>query len=407
MVLIDAYDILLFPSFREIASRFLSHFHHPIVFSAERSLWPDQALAALYPQCSSLCARSPLFSFHSFPLFNSCCATSLFALPVVVESLSPCFPKCSSPCSISIVSPMQSHPSVASSPSLFLLRYKQFVRAAAGDGLAFLNSGAIIGRAWALRYMLDQVLAAGAVALCGPDDQRSFHRFFLEHPNLATLDVDGILFQTLHFLTQPVTVHADGQLRLPPAALSSPRSKSSTGDQVEHPKLYANLQATPCLAHGNGGDGKYAFRRLLDGWERALRQAQSVEVQPPPFAVGISLYGAGDLVGAEKAFTEATESKLEEDQILDSLYNLGVVRQEQGQLLPALDAYRRALALDPGHRRSQLNSAVVLYSLGRTTEASSIVDGVLKSDPENEHARQLQVAFIQQKKGLRVTGSME
>ena len=49
LLLIDAYDVLLFPSTHTIGRTFREHFSHPIVFSAERSMWPDVGLIPMYP----------------------------------------------------------------------------------------------------------------------------------------------------------------------------------------------------------------------------------------------------------------------------------------------------------------------------------------------------------------------
>jgi hypothetical protein len=63
-------------------------------------------------------------------------------------------------------------------------------------------------------------------------------------------------------------------------------------------------QKEPCAIHGNGGDGKAAYVRLVEGWKHAVEHKTSIAVSPPPFSTGIALYNKGDLDGAEKAFRE-------------------------------------------------------------------------------------------------------
>jgi tetratricopeptide (TPR) repeat protein len=62
------------------------------------------------------------------------------------------------------------------------------------------------------------------------------------------------------------------------------------------------------------------------------------------YALGASLYGAGDLEGAERAFLAALA--VEPDH-LKSLYSLAVVFEKRGSTEQAKERFRRYLALDP------------------------------------------------------------
>lgn len=51
-------------------------------------------------------------------------------------------------------------------------------------------------------------------------------------------------------------------------------------------------------------------------------------------------------------------------------------------LIPALEAYREAVALDPSLKKAQFNMAVVLDRLGRTEEAEPIFEQIRRSEAE-------------------------
>lgn len=252
--LVDAYDVLALPAAGELTERF-ERAGKPLLFAAERSLWPDEALQALYPDAPAEAAPAEAASAAS----GAPAAASRTA-----ASISP---------------------------------------------VRFLNSGTVVGRAWALRFMLRTVRSYGALSLCGPDDQRAFHRFFLAHRRLVALDYGQRAFQTLHFLREPLRVDGRGQVWMGAVGSSS----------------------APCLVHGNGGDGKRAFARVVKGWAEALRTGKPTLVQPPPFALGILRFREGDAEGAAAAFRDGAASEEEPLLRLDCAYNLGVALTELGR----------------------------------------------------------------------------
>ena len=83
--------------------------------------------------------------------------------------------------------------------------------------------------------------------------------------------------------------------------------------------------------HGNGGDGKRAFARVVKGWAEAMGTGAATLVRPPPFALGILLFREGDVEGAAAAFREGARSEEEPPLRLDCAYNLGVALTELGR----------------------------------------------------------------------------
>ena len=169
--------------------------------------------------------------------------------------------------------------------------------------------------------MLGRLQRMGALTRCGPDDQRGFHKFFLENPELCALDYRGELFATLHFLTKPMHVHPGGHVLVGRApsrdeslALADGAGEAEggggRGGKAQLPReAWARV---PCAVHGNGGDGKSAYARLVRGWAEATEGGaraeggrSSVRVDPPSFSAGIALYTQGDLQGAETHFRVA------------------------------------------------------------------------------------------------------
>ncbi|HEX2165452.1 MAG TPA: tetratricopeptide repeat protein, partial [Thermoanaerobaculia bacterium] len=66
--------------------------------------------------------------------------------------------------------------------------------------------------------------------------------------------------------------------------------------------------------------------------------------------------------------------------------NLGIARDEQGDAAGAEDAYRRALALDPGYWQARLNLGIALARAGRAGEAREALDAVVAAVPAQPDA---------------------
>jgi TolA-binding protein len=375
--LVDAYDVLLSPAAAELGERFLAleeETGKSVLFAAERTLWPDAALGALYPPSQPTLRKNEGNSGDSSSDSSSSSGVA--------------------------------HP------------------------LRFLNSGTVVGRAWALKYVLESVGVLGALSACGPDDQRAFHTVMLQHPQLIGLDYDGVVFQTLHFLTSPLAVESNGQVVVAVDGNGNGDDENDVDGNGRYSSKLSRVQRQewqkrPCAVHGNGGDGKPAFARLVSGWQAALaagdaneaaeggstntvRDAQhssrsssktaaaaaAVSVEPPPFSSGIAFYQAGDLNRAEVAFRKALASPLEPAQQIDSAYNLGVVLTELGKLGEAEEVYHQhALRLNPTHEGSLLNAAALRSHAGDGVGANALLDRCLRAHPDSNEARQLQAKF--------------
>ena len=111
----------------------------------------------------------------------------------------------------------------------------------------YVNSGTLAGSAQALTTLLKAIGAQGAPATCGPDDQRAFHRAFLEGVEgvAMAVDYDELLFHTLHGELRDLYVSEGGQLEVRTA---------------KHP--------TPAATHGNAGDGKQLIKMAFDAWQK-------------------------------------------------------------------------------------------------------------------------------------------
>ena len=336
VVLIDAYDVLLGASAGSIGERFRAVYpKHGVVFAAERSLWPDAALEPAYP------------------------------LPPTIDP--------------STLAEMLKSKGQAKSGARSLKSKKapqgwDWSSTTTGRP-RYLNSGTIIGYRWAVEYMLATLrLNYGAVALCGPDDQRSFHRFFLEHRHLVTLDYHTVLFQTLHMLYESVTVDSGGDIIF---GAGDALSGGSAETFAARNQLNDWIQ-TPCAVHGNGGDGKSYYDRLSLAWRRVQRSGGSeVEVvEPLKTTEAKFLYLSGDLEGAAAAYAIAGETiSLPLFDRAESVYNLAVVRAELGEFDEATKAYRKALNLLPDNIDAMLNLAILISGMDPKARPAVPPDG--------------------------------
>ncbi len=102
-----------------------------------------------------------------------------------------------------------------------------------------------------------------------------------------------------------------------------------------------------------------------------VEQANALRARFPQVAIVERLLGAGQigmgrLAEAEAAFARALAIEPGDAQ---TLFNHGVVLQEQGRLDQAVDAYRRSLAIQPGQPAARFNLGNALLALGRADEA--------------------------------------
>jgi tetratricopeptide (TPR) repeat protein len=74
--------------------------------------------------------------------------------------------------------------------------------------------------------------------------------------------------------------------------------------------------------------------------------------------------------------------------------NLGAVRAQLGDFDGALDAYRQALALNPGVARLHLNIGIAHVRRGRFVEALAALDRFLAAEPANMQGRELRALCL-------------
>jgi predicted TPR repeat methyltransferase len=63
--------------------------------------------------------------------------------------------------------------------------------------------------------------------------------------------------------------------------------------------------------------------------------------------------------------------------------NLGIIFQEDGQLEAAIDAYRRAIAIDPSHANAHSNLGVLLRATGKPSEAEAAYRTAIQLNPDH------------------------
>ncbi|KAJ1454186.1 hypothetical protein M885DRAFT_522368 [Pelagophyceae sp. CCMP2097] len=233
----------------------------------------------------------------------------------------------------------------------------------------YVNSGTIAATAGSLLRLLRSVAAYGAATMCGPDDQRAFHRAFLSNSAELKLvvDTEATLFHTLHRELRAMSVDAAGQLHV------------AAAPQAERP-------TSPCLSHGNAGDGKAFYTEVVAARRSAVSTTAAVEVAPPLFVHGLELWRRGHVAEAEAAWREyvaARNSDCGAPFMAQTFYSLGVLAGKDDPKT-ALQHYASALACEPTHVDSTANSAISLTQLGRHAEAVVFIERAVALDPNSD-----------------------
>jgi hypothetical protein len=166
VMFLDAFDTLLLPCGSRLIADFLA-FGTPIVFGAEIGCWPDRHLRSRYPPSPTRAQR-----------------------------------------------PGDARIAVLRPPPPFSSPFR------------FLNSGAFVGYAGAIREALEELDSRP-----DDDDQRLFTRYFLDHPERVSLDSGAVIFQNL-FGVGPGDLVVE---RADPVRVKSRITLSE-----------------PCVLHGNG-----------------------------------------------------------------------------------------------------------------------------------------------------------
>jgi predicted O-linked N-acetylglucosamine transferase (SPINDLY family) len=110
--------------------------------------------------------------------------------------------------------------------------------------------------------------------------------------------------------------------------------------------------------------------------QAVLHQARSIDARPPQlhFALGLCSLSAGDPAGAVTAFELALARN---PRFPDALNNLGVAHDRLGRLEAAIDCFRRASDLHPGHADAQRNLDQVL---ARRSDEAAVEQVALGAD---------------------------
>ncbi|KAJ1428552.1 hypothetical protein B484DRAFT_449782 [Ochromonadaceae sp. CCMP2298] len=190
VLLMDAYDVLLFPHIQRAALE-LSTAPSPIVFCAERGIYPEISLAHLY-QRGAYSQVTPSYSTTS-----------------------------------------EGHPSSLG---------------ASYDSQKFLNSGCILGRGAQMRQLLAYT---HTLARTVRDDQQIMVRYMLEHPEAVSLDAGNRLFKTnfkLNAANNDLSLTFDLTLSLSPA----PNTPSDTDSSEASPPQPRPLGLLHCNNRNSG-----------------------------------------------------------------------------------------------------------------------------------------------------------
>lgn len=95
---------------------------------------------------------------------------------------------------------------------------------------------------------------------------------------------------------------------------------------------------------------------------------------------GENLYAKGDVGGALDAFIKAIEIN---PAFATAYNNLGVLYWQAGEVEKAVDHFVRAVEIDPNDRDTVLNCANVFQSLGKVEDAKKIYSSYLERNPDD------------------------
>ena len=140
-----------------------------------------------------------------------------------------------------------------------------------------------------------------------------------------------------------------------------------------------------------------ACARALDDPRRAERYARHAVVIAPDNAaswnnLGILLQQQGNRVQALQAYGRALALN---PAYADAHYNLALLHQQSGALEAALASHRQALALAPTHAGASANLGVVLEALGRFDEAQQQLGNAVAIDPRDAAVLQRRADILQ------------
>lgn len=102
----------------------------------------------------------------------------------------------------------------------------------------------------------------------------------------------------------------------------------------------------------------------------------------------IAAQNANQLTRATRVYREALAA---DPLAFNAAYGLGMTCKRLGQRAEALEAFKRAATLNPGHQDSYLEAAELAFGLRRYEEAAKILDGAIARNPRNAASAELMV----------------
>jgi choline-sulfatase len=142
-------------------------------------------------------------------------------------------------------------------------------------------------------------------------------------------------------------------------------------------------------AAGKPDQAALAYRRFLELAVTAKRSPADLALGW--FNLGGALAEAGDRAGAVDAYRRAVAVDPASE---DAWFNLGVTLAESGSIREAAEAFGRTVALDPLNAEAQLNLGLAQNLLGEQAGAVSAFEAALRSDPTHAGAS-LQMARLE------------
>jgi len=104
------------------------------------------------------------------------------------------------------------------------------------------------------------------------------------------------------------------------------------------------------------------------------------------FARGVILHQAGDVLGAIQAYERALDL---DPGRLDARSNLGAALAHLSRFDEAVEQYQKALEIDPGQNAVRLNLGLAQYKSSHVDEAAKTFQEALRREPSNTKARLL------------------
>ncbi|MGB9499906.1 MAG: glycosyltransferase [Dissulfuribacterales bacterium] len=127
---------------------------------------------------------------------------------------------------------------------------------------------------------------------------------------------------------------------------------------------------------------KENYQELFEKY-RKIDQIQKGNLSEPTFLnqQGEDLFGKGDLEGTLDAFTKAIEIN---PNFAPAHNNLGVLYWQAGEVQKAIDHFARAMEIDPNDRDTILNCGELFKSLNKIEDAKNIYSFYLQKNPNDE-----------------------